>query len=52
MMQELKNAIEKGVIPGPRMINATRARLLQGEANGPKSVSADVELPKGAGGSG
>jgi len=43
----LKKAIEKGVIPGPRMIVATRAIVAKG-TYGPKSESPDVELPQGA----
>jgi imidazolonepropionase-like amidohydrolase len=43
----LKKAIEKGVIPGPRMICATRAIVAKG-TYGPKSESPDVELPQGA----
>ena len=43
----LKNAIEKGVMPGPRMIVATRAIVAKG-TYGPKSPSPDVELPQGA----
>ena len=43
----LKKAIEKGVIPGPRMIVATRAIVVKG-TYAPKSESADVELPQGA----
>ncbi|MDP4262643.1 MAG: amidohydrolase family protein [Bacteroidota bacterium] len=43
----LKKAIEKGVVPGPRMIVATRAIVAKG-TYGPKSESPDVELPKGA----
>jgi imidazolonepropionase-like amidohydrolase len=43
----LKKAIEKGVIPGPRMIVATRAIVAKG-AYGPKSESPDVEYPQGA----
>jgi imidazolonepropionase-like amidohydrolase len=43
----LKTAIEKGVIPGPRMIIATRAIVAKG-TYGPKSSSSDVELPQGA----
>lgn len=43
----LKAAIEKGVIPGPRMIIATRAIVAKG-AYGPRSESADVDLPQGA----
>jgi imidazolonepropionase-like amidohydrolase len=43
----LKKTIEKGIIPGPRMIVATRAIVARG-AYGPKSESPDVDLPKGA----
>lgn len=43
----LKKAIEKGVIPGPRMIVATRAIVAKG-TYGPKSESPDVILPQGA----
>lgn len=43
----LKTAIEKGIIPGPRMIVATRAIVAKG-AYGPKSESADMDLPQGA----
>lgn len=43
----LKKAIEKGVIPGPRMICATRAIVAKG-TYGPKSPSPDIELPQGA----
>jgi imidazolonepropionase-like amidohydrolase len=43
----LKIAIEKGVIPGPRMICATRAIVAKG-TYGPKSESPDVLLPQGA----
>jgi imidazolonepropionase-like amidohydrolase len=43
----LKKAIEKGVIPGPRMIVATRAIVAKG-AYGPKSESPDVEYPQAA----
>ena len=43
----LKKAIEKGVIPGPRMIVATRAIVATG-SYGVKSESADVDYPKGA----
>jgi imidazolonepropionase-like amidohydrolase len=43
----LKKAIEKGVIPGPRMIISTRAIVAKG-TYGPRSESADVELPQGA----
>src|ERR1044071_1815335 len=43
----LKTAIEKGVIPGPRMIVSTRAIVVKG-TYGPKSPSPDVVLPQGA----
>lgn len=43
----LKTAIEKGVIPGPRMIVATRAIVAKG-TYGPNSGNPDVELIKGA----
>jgi imidazolonepropionase-like amidohydrolase len=43
----LKKAIEKGIVPGPRMIVATRAIVAKG-TYGPKSPSPDVELPQGA----
>lgn len=43
----LKKAIEKNVIPGPRMIVATRAIVARG-SYGPKSENADVHLPQGA----
>ncbi len=43
----LKKAIEKGIIPGPRMIIATRAIVLKG-TYGPKSENPEIELPQGA----
>ena len=43
----LKTAIEKGIIPGPRMIIATRAIVAKG-TYGPNSGNADVEVNKGA----
>ncbi len=43
----LKKAIEKGVVPGPRMICATRAIVAKG-TYGPRSPSPDVVLPQGA----
>lgn len=43
----LKKAIEKGVIPGPRMIIATRAIVATG-SYAPKSENPDIELPQGA----
>jgi len=43
----LKTAIEKGIIPGPRMIVATRAIVATG-SYGPKTKNPDNELVKGA----
>ena len=43
----LKKSIEKGIIPGPRMIIATRAIVLKG-TYGPKSENPEIELPQGA----
>jgi imidazolonepropionase-like amidohydrolase len=43
----LKTAIEKGIIPGPRMIVATRAIVATG-SYGPKTKNTDNELIKGA----
>jgi len=43
----LKKAIEKGVVPGPRMIVATRAIVTKG-SYGPKSDNSDIDLPQGA----
>ena len=43
----IKTAIEKGVIPGPRLIVATRAIVAKG-SYGPRPESADVEFPQGA----
>ena len=43
----LKKAIEKKVVPGPRMIVATRAIVAKG-TYGPKSESPDVDFPQGA----
>jgi imidazolonepropionase-like amidohydrolase len=43
----LKSAIEKNVIPGPRMIIATRAIVATG-TYGPKYGNADINLPQGA----
>jgi len=43
----LKMAIEKGIIPGPRMIVATRAIVAKG-AYGPKYDNPDIDLPQGA----
>jgi imidazolonepropionase-like amidohydrolase len=43
----LKTAIEKGVVPGPRMIVSTRAIVAKG-AYGPRYDNADIDLPQGA----
>lgn len=43
----LKSAIEKGIIPGPRMIVATRAIVAKG-TYGPNSGNPDEEFIKGA----
>jgi len=43
----LKKAIEKGIIPGPRMLVATRAIVATG-SYGPKSEVAELNLPQGA----
>ena len=43
----LKKAIERAIIPGPRMIIATRAIVAKG-TYAPKSASADTEYPQGA----
>lgn len=43
----LKSAIEKGVIPGPRMIIATRAIVATG-SYGPKTKNLDNEIIRGA----
>lgn len=43
----LKHAIEKNVIPGPRMIVATRAIVARG-TYGPKTDNPDINLPQGA----
>lgn len=43
----LKKAIEKGIVPGPRMIVATRAIVAKG-AYGPKYDNPDLDLPQGA----
>ena len=43
----LKAAIEKGVIPGPRMIIASKAIVATG-SYGPTNGNPDAELPKGA----
>jgi imidazolonepropionase-like amidohydrolase len=43
----LKQAIEKKVVPGPRLIIATRAIVARG-AYGPHFSNAEIELPQGA----
>jgi imidazolonepropionase-like amidohydrolase len=43
----LKKAIEKGVVPGPRMIVATRAIVAKG-TYGPNYANPDLDLPQGA----
>src|SRR3982751_5602976 len=43
----LKRAIEKGIIPGPRMIVSTRAIVAKG-AYGPNFGNPDLDLPQGA----
>jgi len=43
----LKRAIQKGVIPGPRMLVATKAIVAKG-AYGPHPENGEVEFPQGA----
>lgn len=43
----LKLAIEKGIVPGPRMLIATRAIVATG-SYGPKSGVAEIDFPRGA----
>ena len=43
----LKTAIEKGIVPGPRMIIATKAIVAKG-SYGPNYNNADIDLPQGA----
>jgi imidazolonepropionase-like amidohydrolase len=43
----LKTAIEKEIVPGPRMIIATRAIVAKG-SYGPNLGNADIDLPQGA----
>ncbi|MEO5891496.1 MAG: amidohydrolase family protein [Ferruginibacter sp.] len=43
----LKKTIEKGIVPGPRMIVATRAIVARG-TYGPKSDNPDINYPQGA----
>ena len=43
----LKEAIDQGIVPGPRMLLATRAIVASG-AYGPKGFEPGVEVPQGA----
>jgi imidazolonepropionase-like amidohydrolase len=43
----LKTAIEKGIVPGPRMIVATKAIVAKG-SYGPDYNNPDIDLPQGA----
>ena len=43
----LKKVIEKGIVPGPRMIVATRAIVAKG-SYGPKSSNPETDYPQGA----
>jgi imidazolonepropionase-like amidohydrolase len=43
----LKHAIEKGIVPGPRMIVSTKAIVTKG-SYAPKSDNPDIDLPQGA----
>jgi imidazolonepropionase-like amidohydrolase len=43
----LKATIEKGIIPGPRMLVATRAIVATG-SYGPKELDTEIDLPQGA----
>lgn len=43
----LKKTIEKGIVPGPRMIIATRAIVAKG-TYGPKAGNPDIDFPQGA----
>lgn len=43
----LKQAINQGIIPGPRMIIATKALIATG-SYAPKGFSPDIEVPQGA----
>ena len=43
----LKRAIDKGIVPGPRLIVATKAIVARG-AYGPKSANPDTPVPQGA----
>jgi imidazolonepropionase-like amidohydrolase len=43
----LKQALEKGVIPGPRLITTTRAIVMKG-SYAPKGFAAEWDIPQGA----
>lgn len=43
----LKQAIQKGIVPGPRLLVATRAIVASG-SYGPKELSYEIETPLGA----
>ena len=43
----LKQAIEQGIVPGPRMVVATRAIVAKG-AYGPKGYEPGLDIPQGA----
>lgn len=43
----IKQAIDRGIIPGPRMLVTTRAIVGRG-SYGPRSFANDVEIPQGA----
>jgi len=43
----LREAIEKGIVPGPRMLVVTRAIVATG-SYGPRELGMDIESPKGA----
>lgn len=43
----LKQAIDKGIVPGPRMVVATRALIATG-TYAPKGFSPDIDVPQGA----
>ncbi|QJD77625.1 amidohydrolase family protein [Spirosoma rhododendri] len=43
----LKQAINQGIIPGPRMVIVTKALIASG-SYGPKSPSPDIQFPQGA----
>ena len=43
----LKQAINQGIVPGPRLIVATKANVARG-AYGPKGFEPGVKIPQGA----